>query len=285
MNFFPSVNLITTNACRMRCKFCCAEGNDYKKIKSNKKNLLKIIKILSDNGTKRICFSGGEPLLNPNINELISYSYNLNIINTIMSSDGKLINKLSINPEFIDTFWISVHGLKDEHDAITQVKDSFNNIDFAIKNQILNYPFGIWSVVTPQNKDNIDLLIKWCIENNIKKLYLSNINEVGKGHDFINNYNRITDNNFEKLLNKYQKKYNTKINISGQRFSKLAQCVLVYPNGNVYITPFNNDEGQKMIGNLFKDNPKDIFLKIKNDKTLWNDYIYRYNHSSILKEN
>ena len=32
-------------------------------IKTNKESLLKLIKLLSENGTKRICFSGGEPLL------------------------------------------------------------------------------------------------------------------------------------------------------------------------------------------------------------------------------
>lgn len=284
LTFFPSVNLIITNACRMRCEFCCAETKEHETIKSNIDNLKKIIKILSDNGTKRICFSGGEPLLNKNINELIEYSYNLGIINTLMSSDGQAIKRTNFPKEYIETFWISVHGLKENHENITRIKDSFKDIENAINNPEIKYPFGIWSVVTPQNKDDIDELIYWSIKYNIKRFYLSNINETGKGKDFIKKNNRITEKSFEKLLDNYQNKYNKLINISGQRFNKNAQCVLVYANGNVYITPYENEEKQLLIGNLLKDEPKKIFLKIKNDENIWNDYIFRYKNSSILKK-
>lgn len=281
LDFFPSVNLIVSNACRMRCSFCCAETDRYKNDTVNNENLFKIIDILHNNGTKRICFSGGEPLLNKNIDELLLYSYNYDIINTIMSSDGKAISKCNFKPELVDTFWISVHGINELHENITNIKGSFNDIENAIKNNKVGYPFAIWSVVTPQNRANLDKLVEWCLKLNINRLYLSNINGTGKGKDFIEKYNRIPDEEFEEMVVNYQNKYSDKITISGQKFSKNAQCTLIYSDGSVYITPYDNEEDQLLIGNILTENPKDVFLKIKNNNELWEDYTYRYKNSTI----
>lgn len=281
LDFFPSVNLIVSNACRMRCSFCCAETDKYKKSDVDIKKLFKIIDILHENGTQRICFSGGEPLLNTHLNELLAYTYNYNIINTIMSSDGKAILNSNFDPKYIDTFWISVHGIGNLHDNITNINGSFADIEKALENIRVEYPFAIWSVITPQNRHNIDKLVEWCLKYNMKRLYLSNINGTGKGKNFISKYNRIPDEEFEKMINDYQKKYADKIAISGQKFSKNAQCTLVYSDGSVYITPYDNEEDQLLVGNILLENPNEVFLRIKKDKSLWNDYTYRYKDSSI----
>ena len=244
LDFFPSVNLIISKACRMRCSFCCAETNKYHESKIDTENLFKLIDILYDNGTKRICFTGGEPLLNPHLDELLNYSFKYGIINTIMSSDGKAIQKCNFDPKLVDTFWISVHGIKKFHENITNIKDSFDDIENALENKRIDYPFAIWSVVTPSNRHTLNKLIKWCIKHNIKRLYLSNLNESGKGLEFVSQNGRISDEEFEKMINNYQNKYKDKLNISGQRFSKNAQCTLVYSDGSVYITPYNNEENQ-----------------------------------------
>ena len=158
-NFFPAVNLIVSNACRMRCDFCCAETGKYKNSSINKEILFKITDILHENGTQRICFSGGEPLLNPYIDDLLKYSYKYDIINIIMSSDGKAISQMSLDPKTIDTFWISVHGINEYHNNITNVDGSFYDIEKDIQ-KINNYPFAVWSVVTPQNREGVDSLIE-----------------------------------------------------------------------------------------------------------------------------
>ena len=281
LDFFPSVNLIVSNACRMNCSFCCAETKKYRKSMVDNKNLFKLIDILHENGTKRICFTGGEPLLNPHISELLEYSYKYNITNTIMSSDGKAISKCNFDSKLIDTFWISVHGIEELHENITNVRGSFKDIEYALKNNKFDYPFAIWSVVTSNNVNKIDKLIDWCVKFNVKRLYLSNLNSTGKGDEYISKHGRISDKDFDEMLVKYQNKYMDKLIISGQRFCKNAQCTLVYSDGSVYITPYNNEEDQLLIGNILLEDPKKIFLKIKNDRQLWKDYTYRYKDSTI----
>ena len=283
LDFFPSVNLIISKACRMRCSFCCAETSKYKDSMVDLENLFKIIDILYENGTKRICFSGGEPLLNPHLDELLSYAYDYGMINIIMSSDGKAIQKCHFDSKLVDTFWISVHGIKEAHEKITNINGSFDDIEFALSHNKHNYPFAIWSVVTPDNVKFLDELINWCIEHHIKRMYLSNLNETGKGKDFVKSGGRINDREFEKIIVAYQKKFQDKLIISGQRFSKNAQCTLIYSDGSVYITPYDNNEDQLLVGNILEEDAKEAFSRLKADPQLWEDYTYRYQNSTINK--
>ncbi len=284
VDFFPGVNLIICNACRMKCSFCCASHID-KQEKIDKDKLFKLIDILHDNGTRRICFTGGEPLLSPYFEELIKYSYDLGIINTVMSSDGKLVSKLDIDGKYFDTFWLSIHGIDGDHDKITNVKDSFNDLKKALNENHDIYPLGVWSVITTKSKDKLDDFIKWCIDNKAHKIYLSNLNETGDGEVYSNSNGRISDKDFASLVDYYADKYKKDIPIFGQKFDRDCQCALVYPNGDVYLTPFKGEENsQKLFGNLLEEDPKEIFNRIKSDENVWEDYISRYEHSSLFKK-
>ena len=142
IDFFPGVNLIISNTCRMKCSFCCASSID-KREKIDKDKLFKLIDILHDNGTRRICFTGGEPLLCPYFEELIKYSYDKGIINTVMSSDGELVNRLKVDGKYIDTFWLSVHGLGKKHDNITNVTNSFAKLEKAFIPEAILFKFAL----------------------------------------------------------------------------------------------------------------------------------------------
>ena len=284
IDFFPGVNLIICNACRMKCSFCCASHID-KREKIDKEKLFKLIDVLKENGTRRICFTGGEPLLCPYFEELVKYSYDKGIINTVMSSDGELVNKLNVDGKYFDTFWLSIHGLGEEHDQITNMTGSFNKLEKALDEKHIIYPLGVWSVITTKEKDKLDDLIKWCIDHHAKKLYLSNLNETGDGEKYSNANGRIPDKEFAKIVDKYQKKYEKEIPIFGQKFDRDCQCALVYPNGDIYLTPFKGEENsQKLFGNLLEEKPKEVFQRIKKDNKVWEDYISRYEHSSLFKK-
>ena len=284
IDFFPGVNLIISNVCRMKCSFCCASHID-KKEKINKDKLFKLIDVLHDNGTKRICFTGGEPLLCPYFEELIKYSYNKGIINTVMSSDGELVSKLKIDGKYFDTFWLSIHGILEDHDNITNYPSSFKKLEKALELKHDDYPIGVWSVITVKEKIKIDELIQWCIDNKAKKIYLSNLNETGDGEVYSSDNGRIPDEMFAKLVEHYQHKYSDLIPIFGQKFDRDCQCALVYPNGDIYLTPFKGeDNSQKKFGNLLDEDPKEVFARIKENKQTWEDYISRYEHSSLFKK-
>src|SRR5947209_18722627 len=58
--FFPSVALKVTTVCRLHCPFCCEPS---RKDDATLKTLNQIIDLLLDNGTRRFCITGGEPVL------------------------------------------------------------------------------------------------------------------------------------------------------------------------------------------------------------------------------
>ena len=280
LTFFPAVSLVLTNACRMRCKFCCAK-TELQTQSMDQNNIPNILKILHGEGVRRICFSGGEPLLYPQIKDILETSYNYGIENTIMTSDGELLCALDIPIEHLSKVWLSIHGYQDTHDDITGVKGSFEKLKVAMKIKS-DYPLGVWCVLTKSNSKDIEKLIELCIENNIKNFYISNVSTVGWGDEYIQNNGIYSVDEFNFIVNKIKNKYDKKITIKYQSFEDNAQCIIVESNGDVIISPhFESENNQKLIGNITKENPKDIFAKFKSDEKVWRGYQERQKRSSL----
>lgn len=281
--FFPAVSLVVTNSCRMKCKFCCAEElKKPSKIEEN--NLLKIIDILYENNVKRILFTGGEPLLSPFLEKCMKRSYDYKIQNTLMTSDGKLLNRLNIPKEYFNVIWLSIHGINSEHDEITSVKNSFIDLEHALNNKITDYPLAVWCVLTPKLKENIDCYIEWCIKNKVKTVYFTNLSKSGLGEDYISTNGRIESNEFQELLDNLRSKYNEQINILGRGFETNAECIVIHSNGDVFVTPyFGEKNNEKCVGNILKEDAKKVFQNFRNDTKIWEDYLERLSKSSLFK--
>lgn len=281
LKFFPAVSLVLTNACRMNCKFCCAKTEFQMQSRSNLK-LFEIVDVLKNNGVKRICFSGGEPLLYNKLTKLAEYCHNNGIENTLMTSDGKLLNELNVNPKHFSKIWLSIHGYGKTHDDITGVNGSFNDLVIAMQNKVNTYPLGVWCVITNTNKADIDSLLKLCIKNNVKNFYLSNVSTVGLGDDYIKENNLITPAEFNLILQDIKQKYGDLITIKGQGFEQDAQCIIVESNGDVIASPYSSEPtNQKIIGNVLLQNPCDIFNNFKLDTKVWTGYKEKLKTSSL----
>ena len=103
-----SVNLHITPACNYGCKFCFAHF-------ASSKNLLrfndwsKIIQLLKDHGTQKITFVGGEPLLHPDISQLLSFSHDLGLTTTIVTNGSLITSQFLLdNHPFIDWIGFSI---------------------------------------------------------------------------------------------------------------------------------------------------------------------------------
>lgn len=92
MEFIPFLIVFhITGNCNLNCDYCYA--NKYSTF--GNLPLEKIKEILcqaKDLGARNIIFSGGEPLLHPNIFEILEYSHGLSLVNHI-TTNGTLINK------------------------------------------------------------------------------------------------------------------------------------------------------------------------------------------------
>lgn len=270
--FFPAVSLVVSNSCRMKCKFCCDNGT-HRNVLVEKNKILQIIQLLGKYGTKRICFTGGEPLLSKDLPLYLRKAKSLQIENTLMSSDGNAIRNLQIDKKDIDLLWLSIHGLCQYHDDITSIQGSFNELEKAIDYNSNKYNIAIWCVLTKQNNENVIEFLNWCKIKNIKRVYLSNLSPLGKGSQFIKEYGKLSSEEFNNIFNIVKEKYKDEILISGQAFQANAQCIVIYPNGEIYISPcFDCENSQKLLGNILLEDGYKIFQRLREDENLWKDY-------------
>lgn len=153
--FFPSVGLKLTGACRFRCPFCC-EPNRTQYVAPVDK-FIEITDTLHQFGTRRLCLTGGDPLLYPNIGQLLKHTMSLGFYNLLLTTDGALLksNHQEVLP-FLDAVRFSIHAMHSYHDDIVGHAGSFMATEEAI--DVLNkedIPSFVTTVVTRLNIDAI----------------------------------------------------------------------------------------------------------------------------------
>lgn len=179
MKKFKKIYIEITNSCNLNCSFCIKNDRKLEFITINKfKLLLENLKPYTNYLYFHIL---GEPLLHPNINELIdiaSKDFNINI-----TTNGYLINNIKTNN--IRQLNISLHSFNESNNKNIDeyLNDIFNKID-TLKNTYIS--LRLWV----KNKNN-DYII-----NYINKRYNLNIksdidNYKINDHIFINNFHEF----------------------------------------------------------------------------------------------
>jgi len=133
---YKKIYLEITNNCNLDCSFCIKNNRDKKFLSLEE---YKIILSKLESYTKYLYFHvSGEPLLHPNINELIdlgSKNYNINI-----TTNGYLINRI-IDNHNIRQINISLHSYSDKYNI--SLESYLNNICNVIDNLSNNTYFSL----------------------------------------------------------------------------------------------------------------------------------------------
>ncbi len=124
----PVVVWNCTRRCNLRCIHCYSHSQDllYEGEMSTSE-AKRFIDGLAEFGVPVLLFSGGEPLLRPDIFELIDYTRNKGI-RAVVSTNGTLISEdtaKKLGEAGLSYVGISLDGLKEVHDRFRRVKDSF----------------------------------------------------------------------------------------------------------------------------------------------------------------
>ncbi len=168
------------NSCNLRCKFCSVSN------KSNEYIDLDMIKHILDElksiGVYDVYYTGGEPLLHPNFEEIVEYANKLGIRQTVLTN-GILLDKFQHILDKIMCVCISLHGSKKIHNKLTDSNcydKVLSNIELVkkITNVKINY-----TVIS----DNQDInVMKYILEYGKKKdipISFSKYNNIGEGKD------------------------------------------------------------------------------------------------------
>lgn len=194
LNKYMKVMLALTYNCPCNCSHCGADlykNKDY--IPLNKQEILNILDSISALGAEFVYFFGGEPLLDKNIYEYISYAKSLNL-KTMLDTNGVLLNKevvVALSQSGLDVIGISLDSpIEEIHDHSRGVKGLYRknliNACLCRKNNIAVY---FSTVATKQNLKNgeISLLVKLADSLDVDVRILSPI-QCGK----LNSVNELT---------------------------------------------------------------------------------------------
>jgi len=165
-NTLQEIRFEITRQCNCRCYFCHNQNTFAKKGRLAEKDLSTeqikyIINQVSSAKVPKIRLTGGEPLIRPDITELIKYAKSKGL-QVRLNTNGTLINKeiAKILKKYVDMVLISVLTInEEENDSIVVLKGGFKKKLEAIKNLIGAKPDFLWSCTIVTNK-NIEELEK-----------------------------------------------------------------------------------------------------------------------------
>lgn len=162
----------TTRACPLACPHCRASAvinRDPEELTTNEAS--EMLDSASRLGKSIIIFSGGEPLLRDDIEELAQVAVRAGHTPVLSCNDGRLLSEARLNSlkkAGLKHFSFSMHShLKEKHDSFVGVNGAFDNALSAferIKSKDLS--FQINTTILPSNHKQIDLIKDWVI--NIK---------------------------------------------------------------------------------------------------------------------
>jgi len=203
--------------------------------------------LLYKNVTIKICYTGGEPLLFPHLEEYLKKTNEYGIETMLFTSDGKRLGNISIQSKYITYLIVSIRGIGKDHDDITLVPNSFADLEYGIKKVNKKYNVMVTCVLTHNLKQKAEDIVLWCIDNEIKTLCFSNLFRHGLGNSYINLNGRLSYEEFTELVNKLTIKYSGKIRIKSLPFEVNAQCIYIDSTGDIFLFHILKDRTTRSI--------------------------------------
>ena len=139
LSFADIIYIELTRKCNLHCKHCLNDSGNQLDDELNLHNQIKLIKDMAKCGAGEIRFTGGEPLMNSNIYELIATANSLGIYTSIISN-GTLISKSIANKlkeAGLKRVYISIDGCEEKNDKIRGAL-SYKKALIAISNLPIN---------------------------------------------------------------------------------------------------------------------------------------------------
>lgn len=117
------ISMNITKKCNLRCKQCFSNSGVIQDVELTTEDLKKLFDDMNKYGTFFICIGGGEPFTRPDLFDILEYGKSKQLAISVVSN-GLLINEETIeklNNCSLDTLWISLDGLKENHENLRGV--------------------------------------------------------------------------------------------------------------------------------------------------------------------
>lgn len=265
----PLINWSITNRCNLHCKFCYKFFDDDPTYEEKRYILNKII----DSNVTRITFTGGEPLLDDNLIDILKIC-NENSIFTSIHTNGTIERNFYTIIKFANRISLPLDGPDERINFLMRNSGIFyskviKKLEFLYNN---NYEFSIKTVVTKINKDYIFSMIP--IINKYKPSFWSlfQFRPIREG-DLNKSKFSISEVEFYKVINKLQGNVNVKLNVLSAKNASSYPIFLISGKGKVYT---NNLSGDILIGSLYKNSIQELWKKILRINPIKDIYLSKY---------
>ncbi|MCH3963541.1 MAG: putative heme d1 biosynthesis radical SAM protein NirJ2 [Clostridium sp.] len=157
----------TTNKCNMYCKHCYRNSGIEVQNELNTREGKSLLDEIAKAGFKIMIFSGGEPLMRPDIYELIRYASEIGL-RPVLGSNGTLITvetAMRLKDAGVMGIGISLDSLDmKKHDTFRNYKNGWNKAVAGMKIcRKVGLPFQIHTTVMNWNKDEISDIIDFAV--------------------------------------------------------------------------------------------------------------------------
>lgn len=260
-----------TYKCNLRCIHCYAEaGVDRKEIMPTDK-VCYLLDTFSDLGTRIVEFTGGEPLLHPDIDKILEKALRLFDLVSVLTNGTLITDRIiDIARKFRDKilFSITVYSYRpDVHDTITGVKGSFSktieNIKLLVDERI---PVRASVVITHINSEDVYKTIEFLYNIGVKTITYSPTLPIGRGSSLEQYLNKLDMKTLSKQIENAVRDFGDRLQILPEEVLKFViehgcgtgwRTLIIDPLGNVKLCIF----GGPVFGNVFNDGIYEVLKK------------------------
>jgi len=185
----PVVILNITRRCNLKCIHCYAGSQESTGLNElSTDEWLRVLDDLAEFGCPVVLFSGGEPLLHPDIVVLAKHAV-ASGMRAVISSNGtpltprKAEDLASVGLSYIG---ISLDGGQEIHDKFRRVNGAFEMALEGLRNASeAGIKTGIRFTMTKRNIDDIPVIIKIVEEENVPRICFYHLVYTGRGEELI----------------------------------------------------------------------------------------------------
>ena len=177
-----------TNRCNLNCLHCHQDSSStLNQSELTTSQALKVVDNMADAGISILTFSGGEPLLRPDLYEVAKYATDRGIFCSVATNGTLLTQEIpeKLYRADIKSVEIGLDGVSAKtHDFLRNIPGSFDATIEGIKNCAKFGKFHDIAIATTINKMNvkeIPQIIDLCEELGATKFYLNRIIAAGRG--------------------------------------------------------------------------------------------------------
>lgn len=179
---------LSTNACNARCLHCSSNSSVRTYDELTQDEVFSLIDQFADAGVMDLAISGGEPLIRPDIFEIIGYARGRGMSVGLGSNGATLTTRQAtrLAASGINRFQVSLDGFEDQHDGLRQwpglFKRALSTIDTVANLGIRTH---VCCTINRLNVHSIEAFAEFLCSTRVKRLNLSRYVPTGRGNDFL----------------------------------------------------------------------------------------------------